>query len=117
VPVLYGLGAARSAGVALPMVFLLGVVSLACTPTQNIVVARLGPRFGKGEVFGILMGVMTIANASSPAIFGVVADGRGLGETLRLSALLPLASAIMFTALSLVPRARRAAADAGVRAI
>jgi MFS family permease len=117
-PVLFLLGSARTVAVALPLVFLLGVVSLACTPTQNILVARLGSRFGKGEVFGILMGVMTVANASSPAIFGVVADARGLGGTLRISALLPLASAILFAALALVPRARRVAAgDAAAVAV
>ncbi len=111
VPVLFLLGSAPSAAFALPLVFALGVVSLACTPTQNIVVARLGPRFGKGEVFGILMGVMTVANASSPAIFGAVADRVGLAGTLRASALLPLASTVLFGALSLVPLARRAAGE------
>ncbi len=72
--------------------------------------ARLGSRFGSGEVFGILMGVMTVANASSPAIFGAVADARGLGGTLRISALLPLAGFVLFAALAVVPRARRVAA-------
>ncbi len=113
VPVLALLGAARSVAMALPLIFLLGVVSLACTPTQNILVARLGPRFGKGEVFGILMGVMTLANASSPAIFGAVADRQGLAGTLQMSALPTLAGALMLAALSLVPQARRVAADAG----
>jgi MFS family permease len=110
-PLLFALGSARAAAVALPLILLLGVVSLACTPTQNLLVARLGRRFGKGEVFGILMGVMTVANASSPAVFGSVADRYGLSGTLRASALLPLASAVLLGALSLVPQARRTASQ------
>ncbi len=109
-PVLLLLGSARSVAVALPLLFVLGVVSLACTPTQNILVARFGSRFGRGEVFGILMGVMTVANALGPAIFGAVADSRGLAGTLRMSALLPLASSLLFLALARIPLARRVAA-------
>jgi len=115
-PVLYLRGSVRAIGLALPLIFLLGVVSLACTPTQNLLVARFGSRFGKGEVFGILMAVMTVANASGPAIFGAVADSHGLAGTLRMSALLPLVSAVLFAALSGFPLARRVAADAVVHA-
>jgi predicted MFS family arabinose efflux permease len=111
-PVLVLLGLVRSLALALPLVFVLGVTSLACTPTQNLLTARLGPRFGKGEVFGILMGVMTVANALAPALFGALADRAGLAASFRFSALLPLASSVLLALLSGVPLARRVAAAA-----
>jgi MFS transporter, FSR family, fosmidomycin resistance protein len=110
VPVLLLMGFARGAGSALPLVFALGVVSLACSPTQNLLAARLGPRFGKGEVFGILMGVMTVANALGPALFGAAADRAGLAASYRLAALLPLASVALLAVLAALPSARRATA-------
>ncbi len=65
----------------LPVVFVLGLIGSGCIINQNLLLTRLGKNFGKGELFGILMGVMTITSAISPAIYGLSVDSLGIEKT------------------------------------
>lgn len=63
-------------------VFLFGGSASACFINQNLVLTRLGSHLNKGEVFGILMGTITISSSVSPAIFGNLIDSRGFSSAL-----------------------------------
>jgi len=59
------------------VVALFGGFGSSCIINQNLLMSRLGKHLGKGEVFGILMGVMTITSSLSPALFGLLIDNAG----------------------------------------
>lgn len=63
---------------------LFGSFSSACLINQNLMMTRLGGHFGRGEVFGILMGVMTITSSLSPILFGAGIDYAGFNRALIL---------------------------------
>jgi len=46
----------------------------------------IGPSEKRLEIFGLLLGAMTVTQALSPAIFGAIADAVGLAGTVRLFA-------------------------------
>jgi MFS family permease len=72
------------------LVAIFGFVGSGCIISQNLLMTRLGGSLGKGEVFGILMGVMTVTSAFSPALFGLVIDHAGF-NTAFLAFSLPVA--------------------------
>jgi MFS family permease len=59
------------------VVALFGGFGSSCIINQNLLMSRLGRHLGKGEVFGILMGVMTITSSLSPALLGLLIDNFG----------------------------------------
>jgi MFS family permease len=75
----------------LPVLFLLGAFNAGCGPAQNLVLSALGSRFGSGATFGLLMAVISLIGAFSPALFGLLADHLGLTGAMRLFALPALA--------------------------
>jgi len=78
------------------IIVLFGGFASGCVINQNLLMTRLGGSLGKGEVFGILMGVMTVTSAFSPAVFGIVIDNIGYQRTLRLFVLpLVISTAIL----------------------
>jgi len=81
----------------LPIVFLFGAFGSACFINQNLVLTRLSANLGKGELFGILMGVMTITSSISPAIFGSFLDMWGFSRALFL-----ITIPVLFSILSLL---------------
>jgi len=70
-------------------VALFGGFGSGCIINQNLLMTRLGRHLGKGEVFGVLMGLITITSAVSPALFGAVIDIAGFTSALRIF-ILPL---------------------------
>jgi MFS family permease len=64
-------------------------------PATDILIARLGSRMGKGEAFGYMVAVISVAFSLSPLIFGAVADRIGLTASIRLFSLPLLASFIL----------------------
>ena len=66
------------------IVALFGVSASGCIINQNLLMTRLGGKLGKGEVFGIMMGTLTVAAAFGPAIFGFLIDLAGYRQTLLL---------------------------------
>ncbi len=72
-----------SLSLAMPMwiypivISLFGFFGSGCIINQNLLMTRLGAHLGKGEVFGILMGVMTITASIIPALFGMIIDYAG----------------------------------------
>jgi len=74
--------------------FVFGIFGSACIINQNLLIGRLGSHLGKGEVFGILMGVMTITASLSPAVFGWLIDHLSFRPSLTLY-LLPLSLSIL----------------------
>ncbi|MBI9101671.1 MAG: MFS transporter [Spirochaetales bacterium] len=61
--------------------FILGLLGSGCLINQNLIMSRLGGRFGRGEIFGILMGTMTVTTSISPALYGASFDRIGIGPT------------------------------------
>jgi MFS family permease len=53
-------------------------------PPQNILIAMLGERIGKGEAFGYMMAVIAVTFSFSPLLFGISADRIGLGGSIRI---------------------------------
>lgn len=66
------------------VICLFGFLGSGCLINQNLLMTRLGGHLGKGEVFGILMGVMTVTSSISPALFGMVVDGGGFHRALMI---------------------------------
>lgn len=66
------------------------------SPPQNIVLSSFSQNKGKGQSFGILLGLMTFSNAIGPGIFGLLADRVGLGVSVQLFALPALLGGIFF---------------------
>jgi MFS family permease len=64
-------------------------------PATDILIARLGSRMGKGEAFGYMVAVISVAFSLSPLLFGAVADRIGLTATIRLFSLPLLVSFIL----------------------
>ncbi len=64
------------------VITLFGAFSSGCVINQNLLISRLSSGFGKGEIFGILMGVITVTSALSPALFGMVIDAFGYRQAL-----------------------------------
>ncbi len=98
-------------GLAAPFVFLVGIPSPlwalilyllpigACYygvgPATDILIARLGSRMGRGEAFGWMVSVISVAFALSPLIFGAVADSTGLTVAMRIFSLPLLVSFLL----------------------
>ena len=80
------------------VLFLFGVLNAGCGPAQNLVLSALGSRFGSGAVFGLLLSVIALIGALSPALFGLLADHLGLESAMRLFALPALAGWLMLLA-------------------
>jgi MFS transporter, FSR family, fosmidomycin resistance protein len=59
------------------LVAVFGFVGSGCIISQNLLMTKLGGSLGRGEIFGILMGVMTVTSAFSPALFGMAIDLAG----------------------------------------
>jgi fucose permease len=75
----------------LPVLLLFGAFNGGCGPAQNLVLSALSSRAGSGAVFGLLLAVISLIGALSPALFGLLADHLGLETTMRLFALPALA--------------------------
>jgi MFS family permease len=75
-----------------------GFFNAICNVNQNLLIGLMGKHLGKGEVFGILMGVMTITSSLSPALFGFLIDHTGFGPALILY-LIPLFLSVLLVVL------------------
>jgi MFS family permease len=82
----------------LPLLFLFGGFNAGCSPAQNLVLAALGSRAGSGAVFGLLLALIALIGALSPALFGLLADQLGLEAAMRLFALPALAGWLLLLA-------------------
>jgi len=81
------------------VICLFGCFGSGCIINQNLLMTRLGKHLGKGEVFGILMGVMTITSSLSPTLFGLIIDHQGFHKALLVLALPLLLSIVLLTLL------------------
>ena len=76
-------------------VTLFGGFGSGCIINQNLMMTRLGAHLGRGEVFGILMGVMTITASLSPTLFGMTIDYAGFNQALIIFTLPLLLSIVI----------------------
>jgi MFS transporter, FSR family, fosmidomycin resistance protein len=89
---LLGLMSLRLPAWAYPLLLVLfGFASSSCLPPQNMILTSLSGSRGKGQVFGLLMGMTTLTASASPLLFGMLADGAGLVTAVRLCAIPPVA--------------------------
>jgi MFS family permease len=90
----------------LPLLALLGAFHAGTSPAQNLVLSALGSRFGSGAVFGLLLAILSIIGALSPALFGLLADRLGLAAAMRLFALPALVGWLLLAGWQLAFRRR-----------
>ena len=76
-------------------IILLGGVASGCLINQNLMLTRLGAHMGRGEVFGVMMGVMTITASLSPTLFGMTIDYAGFNQALLIFTLPLLLSIVI----------------------
>jgi len=86
--------------VYMALVVLLGGVGSGLVVNQNLVLTRLGSMFGKGAAFGIMMGVVTLAQSVSPSLFGFAVDAWGFAAALMAFAAPVLVSTGLLALLS-----------------
>lgn len=72
---------------------LFGGFGSGCIINQNLMLTRMGSHLGRGEVFGIMMGVMTITASLSPILFGMAIDNVGFNRAIIIF-ILPLVLSI-----------------------
>lgn len=65
-------------------IMLFGFFASGCIIYQNILMTGYARHMGKGEVFGIMMGALTVGSAVSPALFGAALDLWGFQNALIL---------------------------------
>lgn len=82
-----------------PLIWLVLVVLGGCWlgffPPQNRMLSLIGGKGGTGQVFGLMMAFITIANAFAPLIFGWSADFWGLEEAVAFFSLPALAGFLL----------------------
>jgi FSR family fosmidomycin resistance protein-like MFS transporter len=106
-PLILLLGLRLPYWVVLPVLFAFGAMHSGCGPAQNLVLSRLGARLGRGAVFGILLGLLGLIGALSPALFGLLADHLGLDAAMKLFALPALAGWLVLLGFERIARAGR----------
>ena len=98
-PCIFLLSTPSQTWVVLLLLFPVGVCYIAAAPAQNMLIARLGDRMGKGEAFGFVSGVIAAIFSISALLFGAAADRVGLRLSIRLFSLPVLFSFILLVAL------------------
>jgi MFS family permease len=106
-PLILVLGLELPFWAALPVLFAFGALHSGCGPAQNLILSLLGARLGRGTVFGMLLSLLGLVGALSPALFGLLADRSSLGAAMRLFALPALAGWIILLGFDRVTRLRR----------
>ncbi|MBN1836167.1 MAG: MFS transporter [Spirochaetales bacterium] len=95
---------------------ILGASIGGCAPAQNVVLTRFGVRLGRGQIFGIMMGVLSLMASVSPAIYGWLSDHLGLEAALRVLTLPAVAGWALLVILALARgRYSRAQSEKGSR--
>ena len=105
-PLVFLFGLSESRVLLGGVLFAFGMASMVCIPLQNLALTRFGPDLGHGEIFGILLGAMTMTQALSPATFGAIADTVGLAGTVRLFAVPAVLSWIVLFLVTRAPSVR-----------
>ena len=92
---------------SLPLVItVLGGAIGGSAPAQNPVLTRAGSRFGRGQVFGIMMGILSLMASVSPALYGWLSDQVGLQRALRVLVVPSVLGWLMLVVLAGVLRSR-----------
>lgn len=76
-------------------IFLFGMGSGAGHPAHVSIASRLTNKMGAGQIFGILMAIMTIVSALSPILQGLLADRISLAAAFRIFEIPLIASLVM----------------------
>jgi MFS family permease len=100
VPIIFLLGLSVPLWATLLLFVLLGITGGGCIPAQNLMLGLLGSRFSKGGLFGFFMGITTVANAISPALFGIASDAWGIHRAMRVFSAPSLAGFVILGSLS-----------------
>ena len=94
---------------ALPAVIvLLGASIGGCAPAQNLVLTRYGVGLGRGQIFGIMMGILSLMASVSPFIYGRLSDLFGLERALRVLSAPAVIGWVLVAILGLAFRRRQA---------
>lgn len=72
------------------VVLLFGGFGSGCVISQTVLLTKFSTNLGKGAIYGILMGTLTITGSISPMLFGISIDNYGF-KTSILICLIPIA--------------------------
>lgn len=90
--------------VTMTIIFLFGFFASGCYISQNLFMRGHIGRMGRGELFGILTGVLTLTSAISPYLIGVVFDNLGIHTGLMLFSTPALLSCVLLVAIASMDR-------------
>jgi MFS family permease len=93
-------------GLLPPLIVVLGGAIGGCAPAQNLLLTRTGGGLGRGQIFGIMMGILSLMSSVSPAIYGWLSDHFGLGPGLRVLTIPAVSGWVLLVWLGLVLRRR-----------
>ncbi|NQT60314.1 MAG: MFS transporter [Bacteroidetes bacterium] len=65
-------------------VLLLGGFCSACIISQTVLLTKFSTNFGKGEIYGLMTGAITITSSISPMLFGICIDNLGFKVSIQL---------------------------------
>lgn len=74
---------------------IMGFSASLCFIQQNLYVSSLSETIGKGEIFGLLMAIMTLASAVSPSLLGLSIDSLGFTTAIKIFSIPPILGAAM----------------------
>lgn len=106
-PLIFLLSSVEGAALSAAVLFFFGGAAIGCIPLQNLLMRRFRSSLQAGHAFGVLLGVMTVAQALSPFLFGLSADRLGLRQSIRLFSVPAVAAAVIILFLYLVVSRRR----------
>jgi hypothetical protein len=99
---------------ALPLVIVaLGAAIGGCAPPQNLVLTLYGAGLGRGQIFGIMMGVLSLMASVGPFVYGRLSDLFGLERALRVLAAPTVVGWVLVLILGVVRRRGRGASPCG----
>jgi MFS transporter, FSR family, fosmidomycin resistance protein len=95
-PLLFLIGVVKSVWVLSLLLLVLGGSWIGFCAPQNLLLSELSGKMGKGQAFGLMVGLMTLTNAFGPGLFGLLADRVGLAMAVRLFAVPAVVSWVLF---------------------
>jgi len=94
IPVIFLLSLQLPTMLYLLVVLLFGGFGAGCVITQTVLLTKFSTGLGKGAIYGILMGALTITGSVSPMLFGISIDNFGFRISI-LICLIPIVLSIV----------------------
>jgi MFS family permease len=101
-PLIFLVSTSHQIWVLLIYFFFIGGLYASAWPAQDMIIAQMSRRIGRGEAFGYFMAVIAITSSLGPLFFGMAADRIGLRLSIRAFSIPVIISFILILVLSRV---------------